>query len=442
MRLLCASDLHLGRRATGIPEHLGLDPARFATSTVWDQVVETALRERVDLVLLAGDVVDRENRLFEALGPLERGLNTLSRHDVPVLAVAGEHDFDTLRRVADDSDGRLTLLGRDGRWQTETIEHEGHPALRVAGWSAPGQTFHGNALAGFAEVAGQGGVAPPVVAVLHGTVVDDDADAATDAEVFAPVHRAELAAQDVALWVVGHAHAPSVAVSGGAAVLEPGAVCPLRPDDTGPHGARVVEVVPDAPVQARLVALAPIRYQDVPVDFTEAHEAADVEGSLVRALHDALAAALGDDPHGHLLCVCCRVTVSGRTRLHDEAPGIVRDLARTLDIQERGVVAAIGEVIVDTRPDIDLEPLVRRPDSVGEIARLLAALESDDPEHLSGSQRELVQRTVTRLQYVHRARVFATIAADPELDSVEARRQLRRQGWDVLESLIRQRGVE
>ncbi|MBA2278292.1 MAG: metallophosphoesterase family protein [Chloroflexia bacterium] len=440
VRLLCASDLHLGRRATGIPEHLGLDSALFATSVVWDRIVETALRERVDLVLLAGDVVDRENRLFEAVGSLERGLNTLSRYDIPVFAVAGDHDVDTLRRVADgDAAGSLTLLGRDGRWQGVTAERDGQPTMRLAGWSAPGQTFHGDALAGFAAVAGtEGGESPPLVAMFHGTVVDRERTAAD----FSPVVRAELAAQNVALWVAGHVHQPSVVVAAGVAVLEPGAACPLHADETGPHGAWIVEVVPDAPVQARLVALAPVRYQDVPIELGEASEAADVETALVRALHDALAEALADDPQGHLLCVCCRVTASGRTPLHDEMAAIVHDLARTLDIQERGVVAAIGTVVIDTRPAFDLEPLTRRPDSVGEIARLVAALESDDPDQLSGAQRELVRRTVTRLQSVHRARVFATVASDPEPDVAEARGMLRRQGWNVLQALIKQRGVE
>ena len=100
MRFLCASDLHLGRRVTGIPAHLSLDPARLATSTVWDQLVETAITEQVDAVLLAGNLIDRENRLFEPLGPIERGLTTLAHHGIPVYAVAGDEDFDVLRGLA------------------------------------------------------------------------------------------------------------------------------------------------------------------------------------------------------------------------------------------------------------------------------------------------------------------------------------------------------
>ena len=437
MKLLCASDLHLGRRASGVPEHLGLDSSRFATSAVWQQAVETALRERVDLVLLAGDVVDRENRLFEARGPFERGLNTLARHGIPVYAVAGEHDFDTLRQVADAEGAELTLLGRDGHWQTVTVEKDGRPVLRLAGWSAPGQSSRGSVLAGFAEVAtGDGDV--PLLALLHGTVKEDE----RSADAFTPLARAELARQGVALWVVGHTHWPRFATVGESALLEPGAISPLRPAETGAHGVWIVDVDSDGAVAATHVALAPVRFEHLAVDLTGAAEVTDVEAALIRALHDTLSAALGDDPHGQLICLSCHVTIRGQTRLHGEVATIAHDLARTLDIQERGVVAAINGVADETRPPLDLEPLVGRPDSVGEIARLLAALERDDPEEFSDAQRELVGRTVTRLQSVHRARVFAAVAGDREPDIADAKRHLRRQGWDVLASLIQQRGVE
>ena len=79
MRFLCASHLHLGRRIPGIPEHLNLDPARTSTAAAWDHLVDAAIAEDVDAVLLGGNAIDRENRRFEPLGPLERGLTALER---------------------------------------------------------------------------------------------------------------------------------------------------------------------------------------------------------------------------------------------------------------------------------------------------------------------------------------------------------------------------
>jgi hypothetical protein len=84
---------------------------------------------------------------------------------------------------------------------------------------------------------------------------------------------------------------------------------------------------------------------------------------------------------------------------------------------------------------------VGRPDPVGELARLLTSLDEEGSE-LAPAHEALLQRTATRLQGVHRARVFASVANDPEPGLEQARTALRREGWTVLDALIRQRGVE
>src|SRR5690606_1937215 len=94
VRILCAGDLHLGRRSSRVP--WDGDGAAGSCAEAWMRLVECAIRERVDLVALSGDLVDHDNRWFEAFGPLERGLKRLADAGIPVYAVAGNHDYDTL----------------------------------------------------------------------------------------------------------------------------------------------------------------------------------------------------------------------------------------------------------------------------------------------------------------------------------------------------------
>jgi len=434
MRFLCASDLHLGRRVTGIPAHLSLDPARLATSTVWDQLVETAITEQVDAVLLAGNLIDRENRLFEPLGPIERGLTTLGRHEIPVYAVAGDHDFDILRRIADtDATGALHLIGRDSRWTRETITGRHGDTVSLLGWSAAGQTAPGTPLV---DVPAAREDDTPIVALVHGSLVESDA--ATGA--FAPVVIDDLNDVPVDLWILGHGTRHAVGRIGETTALEPGAACPLGPEAPGPHGVWIVDVAPgDAPA-CRMIDIAPVRFEDMDIDITSMSDPEHIENEVIRVLHETLAAAIADDPGGHLVCVPCAVRVTGVTPRHAEVPALMRDLARTLDIQQQGVIAAIGSVAIDTRPPADLAPLVGRPDPVGELARLLTGL--DGAGEMSPAHETLLQRTTTRLQGVHRARVFASVANDPEPGPEQARALLRREGWTLLDALIRQRGVE
>src|SRR5688572_5171381 len=99
LRILCTGDLHVGRRPSRLAEHI--DARRCSCASVWNDIVEYALRERIDLLLVSGDWVDRENRFYEAFGPIERGLRVLDGAGIDTVAVAGNHDFDVLPRLAD-----------------------------------------------------------------------------------------------------------------------------------------------------------------------------------------------------------------------------------------------------------------------------------------------------------------------------------------------------
>jgi predicted phosphodiesterase len=448
VRFLCASDLHLGRRPGGIPDHLGLDMARLATTTVWDALVELALAEQVDAVLLAGNVIDRENRLFEPIGPFERGLTTLGHHDIPVYAIAGDHDFDVLRRIAGSDDtGTFRVVGGDGRWEQVPLESGDDTSITLVAWSAPARSHPGTPLAGFSmpEHPDQ-----PVIAMLHASIAEERPVPGD----YAPVTRNDLGGWPVDLWIAGHGHTPHFDTDDVVPLLKPGSGSPLDPRERGPRGAWIVDFEQTETartVGARHVPLAPVRFSDVALDVTGVADLGEIETRLVRAVHDTLTEAIAEDPGGHLVCVGCNLTVRGRTPAHAGISELVDDLARTLDVQDRSVIAAITSVTIDTRPDIDLEPLVGRPDPVGEVARLLQSLDSpglphdtgpDGFDHLAPAQQRLLQQTATQLQAVHRARVFASIAGDPEPDLATAATLLRREGWTILDALIHQRGME
>ena len=92
MRILHTSDWHVGRR-------LGRHDRTEETSEALDEVVRIAEEERVDLVVVSGDVFDRPVPPVEALS---LGLGALLRlaEGRPVVVVAGNHDspelFDAL----------------------------------------------------------------------------------------------------------------------------------------------------------------------------------------------------------------------------------------------------------------------------------------------------------------------------------------------------------
>src|SRR5690606_34254660 len=135
MKLLCTGDLHLGRRSSRLPSHL--DGRTHSCAGCWDQVVALALEESVDVVALSGDLVDRDNRFYEAVGPLESGLRRLADAGIEIVAVAGNHDHDVLPRLVDAlGPEAFRLLGRGGVWERATVRRGGR-VLHIDGWSFP-----------------------------------------------------------------------------------------------------------------------------------------------------------------------------------------------------------------------------------------------------------------------------------------------------------------
>lgn len=44
---------------------------RASAARMWEDIVSRAVFERADVVLLSRDIVDHDNRFYEATGPLE-----------------------------------------------------------------------------------------------------------------------------------------------------------------------------------------------------------------------------------------------------------------------------------------------------------------------------------------------------------------------------------
>ena len=85
MRFLHVADLHIGKR---VHERLMFDEQEHA----FDQLISIAEDQRVDAVLVAGDVFDRPNPSSVALELSERFLASFVRRNIPVFVIPGNHD--------------------------------------------------------------------------------------------------------------------------------------------------------------------------------------------------------------------------------------------------------------------------------------------------------------------------------------------------------------
>ena len=427
VRLLVSGDLHLGRAPTRVP----VGDRGLSVEAVVRALVDRAVEQRVDAVVLTGDLADADNRLFEAYGVLERQLRRLSAAGVPLVFVAGNHDHDVAGRLADALGGAeagVHLLGRGQRWETTELRRDGRAVLRLAGWSFAGPHHEASPLAGFPALDPD----VPTVGVLH-------ADLATSSA-YAPVTLAELRAQPVAAWLLGHVHAPALHEAEGAApVLYPGSPQPLDPGEPGVHGAWMVEVAP-AGVRARLVPLATVEYARLDVDLGDADSAGDLRSVVLDAVRERAAGARAQNPG--LRHLSLRLRLVGRTGAFAHAEALATELRAGDAFAAGGLDVSLDTVENAARPALALDHLAVGSGPVATLAGLALRLDAaETPDALGDADRRLLDRAAEAVRTARRAAPFEPLAAaarltgDPE---TEALGRLRHQTHRLLDAALAQ----
>ena len=93
-RFLHAADIHLDSPLHGLSRYEGLpeDDIRGATRAAFDNLVQRAIDEDVDFVVIAGDLFDGEWKDMSTGLYFARAMGRLDRAEIPVFLLAGNHD--------------------------------------------------------------------------------------------------------------------------------------------------------------------------------------------------------------------------------------------------------------------------------------------------------------------------------------------------------------
>jgi DNA repair exonuclease SbcCD nuclease subunit len=426
MRILCTADLHLGRRSSRLPSDV--DAKSLSCAAVWTAIVDYAVAQRVDLVAIAGDVVDQDNRFYEAIGPLEQGLRRLHAAGIPTVAVSGNHDYLVLPTVARSlPDGCLRLLGRGGSWERVTFaSRDGTSKVHVDGWSFPTQYVRENPLDAYALPPANDA---PILGLLHG-------DLEVPTSTYAPLRVADLRARSVTMWLLGHVHGHALhALPGGPPVLYPGSPQPMDPGEAGVHGAWLVDLSPGQPVHPHRVPVASVRYESLDIDVDGVPDVSAARERIMLAIQAGAAelASVG----GALRHLSLRLRLVGRCAVHRELEAEARSMVEDLALAVGGVQVHIERVTCEARPSRDLESLAAGADAVSLLANLVRRLDGEgDP----GLAPELVRALEAIPSTLQAAKPYRNLAwTEDELGPGARRALLARQANLLLDELLTQK---
>ena len=419
MKILAIGDIHLGRTPSRLPPELAARAREFGPAEAWRRAVDKALEWGVRAVLLAGDVVEREDDFFEAYRELSGGVQRLTEKGVEVIGVAGNHDVRVLPRLANQIPA-FRLLGAGGEWQPHSIA-EKDETICIWGWSFPQRAVTASPLPGEPFDCKPG----INLGLLH---CDRDGGSSP----YAPVSSLELARAGLDGWLLGHIHKPdNLTIELPSGYL--GSLSGMDPGEPGAHGPWLITVAGGKLTRLEQVPLAPLRWEHLPVDIGGIGEVAEAKDRLlaaIRALDERFAGdAVGPDAMG------LRVNFEGRTRFGAAA-------SREIGVDDRQDIyrgSAGRHYFVEslrnlTRPEIDLEALAERPDPPGMLARRMLWL--DEPEGHADRDR-LVNLVRERLEGEARKAVWARLADESPIEP-DPEQWLREAGFRALERLLNQ----
>ncbi len=424
IRILCTADLHLGRSSSVVHAPTGVD---LSAQGAWYRIVELALTEKADALVIAGDVFDSLASSLQERGRFDVGLRRLTDSGIPVVAVSGNHDHDALPAYAEAfPNPGFHLLGRSG-WEA-----------RVVGTRSGRVQFIGRCFTGTFE---RRSVLPalldrepgmPTVGVLHGDLAPNSP--------YCPITPSDLDAPADA-WVLGHIHIPNPVAAARVPSAYPGSPQALDFGESGVHGASWLELSGAQAVFSPTVPISNAGYDVAVLDMTSA-DIVDLTAlqDVIERRAEALREGAGRDLY---LCIRASVAVSGKP---DPSVGVSEDVA-----SGSGSEWQVTELSVQPSVDDVFSVAADDPGPVGHTARILIGLLATrgdprlagrevDAEWLALSGR-LVEASAAAVQSSHRA-ILGPIARDGYAERIpetleddeaneRARRHLLSSSWEL-----------
>jgi len=353
VRILHLADLHLDSPLRGLeadPE-APADLIRGATRQALVRAVDFALAQGVALVLIAGDLFDGDWQDWRTGRFMATQLARLSGAGIPVVAIRGNHDAESvLTRSLVLPDG-VTMLPAD---RAVTLDL---PELGVA--------VHGQ---GFATRAVMDNLAlaypPPRPGRLNIGLLHTAATGREGHGTYAPCTVPQLAAHGYDYWALGHIHTREVLCEDPWIVF-PGNLQGRYVNETGAKGGTLLTVRDGRIAEVVHHSFDVVRWARLVVDVDGCADE-DAAWARVRgAVVDAVQAAEGRQ-------LSLRLVLKGATPAFAALTG--GDAAGTARTQVAAAAAAdiwVESVRFDLRPVLDLEQVLARGDATGLLARAI-----------------------------------------------------------------------
>ncbi len=360
IRFIHCADLHLDSPMRGLANYAGapVEEMRTATRRSFSNVVDLALEREVDLMLISGDVFDKDWPDFNTGLFFANQLRRLVDAAVRVFVVSGNHD--AVNKIS-----RTVPLPKNVKWfeatEATTFVDE------TLGVAIHGQSFatdkmsddlasrYPDAYAGLLNIG-----------LLHTSLTGREG-----LEHYAPTSADRLTAKGYQYWALGHIHKRSI-IREEPWIVFPGNIQGRHARELGPKGCVVVAGDAERGILSppEFVATDVARWVHLTIDANNLTHLDDLATAVQREVQQSVLTA-GNRP------LAVRLSVNGRSLLHgalSKNPEQFRtNVCAWLNEASSGN-AWLEKINSSLAAPMDLEVLAKRDDPFGILLRRLNAL--------------------------------------------------------------------
>ena len=361
MRFLHAADIHLDSPLHGLERYEGapVEEIRSATRRAFDNLIELAIEEEVDFVLLVGDLYDGDWKDYNTGLYFSERMGRLREAGIRVFIVAGNHD------AASQITRHLRLPDNVTLFSTRKPERVVLEDLNVG---ICGQGFATRAVTDdLSEAYPQGDPQLFNIGLLHTCL-----DGKPGHEPYAPCSVDGLRSKGYQYWALGHVHKREE-VSQDPWIVFPGNIQGRHIRESGPKGCTLVTVENREIAEVEHRDLDVMRWSLCELDVSASETMDDLYEQVREGLQLALDAAEGRPVAARLIL---QGACSVHSTLHADRERWTQEY-RALATGLSGAGIWLEKVSIETRPSVSFGEALERDDALSGLLRAIRDLELD-----------------------------------------------------------------
>jgi len=370
IKFLHAADLHLGSPFKGL-HHVnpGLGKKlRKASFAAFDNMINAAIDEQVDFVLIAGDSFDSGSGDLKAQFHFLEGMNTLREKGIPVYLITGNHDpLDKWSKNLNMPDNVVLFSGE--KPEVYDFSKDGKVAAKIIGMSYAQREVFDNLAADYPN--GDPGILS--IALLHGNRGTN-----TGHQPYSPFTLEDLRRHpNTDYWALGHIHKREVLYDQNPCAVFSGNIQGRHFNEEGEKGCYLVEFDGKQKKDLRFLPLAEFIFQRVEVDCSGVRDL----GAFTEKLEEVASELLEEKSGTNFIL---RPVLTGMTEMfvplqdHQQVEELFREInSRSL---HGSSIVHFDYPVNRTLPSVDLDERAKSDDFFADLLRDFSALLIDDAE--------------------------------------------------------------